>query len=127
QQGGMTAREAETKLKGTLAKDKHEILFRDFKINYNALPERFKKGSVLVREVVDPAPDAITISAQNTDQTGAETSVTDETGTQDSITVSTKPKRNSKKKQRAPPTVIRIVHVDIIKDDFWSAHSDILD
>ncbi|KAG8679961.1 tRNA-His guanylyltransferase, partial [Ceratobasidium sp. 395] len=50
QQGGMTAREAETRLKGTLSKDKHEILFQDFKINYNFLPERFKKGSVLVRE-----------------------------------------------------------------------------
>ncbi|KAG9097063.1 tRNA-His guanylyltransferase, partial [Ceratobasidium sp. 392] len=127
QQGGMTAREAETKLKGTLAKDKHEILFRDFKINYNALPERFKKGSVLVREVVDLAPDAITFSAQDIDETGAETPVVDETGTQDSITVAAKPKCNSKKKQRAPPTVVRIIHVDIIKDDFWSAHPDILD
>ncbi|KAG9096620.1 tRNA-His guanylyltransferase [Ceratobasidium sp. UAMH 11750] len=120
QQGGMTAREAETRLKGTLSKDKHEILFQDFGINYNALPERFKKGSVLVREVTDPTPDAA-IGVQDTsaqDQTEAETAV------QGPTAAATIPKRSSRKKQRPPPTVVRIVHVDIIKDDFWAARPD---
>ncbi|KAG8749680.1 tRNA-His guanylyltransferase [Ceratobasidium sp. 428] len=130
QQGGMTAREAETRLKGTLSKDKHEILFQDFKINYNTLPERFKKGSVLVREVlpkIGSTSDAITIDAQeeNTeDQPGAETP---ETSTKDPTTVMAKSKRSSKKKQRPPPSVVRIVHVDVIKDDFWAARPEILD
>ncbi|KAG8769155.1 tRNA-His guanylyltransferase [Ceratobasidium sp. 428] len=133
QQGGMTAREAETRLKGTLSKDKHEILFQDFKINYNALPERFKKGSVLVREVlprIDPASDVIISDAQEgkpKDQAGAETPATDETSSKDPTTVMAKSKRSSKKKQRPPPTVVHIVHVDIIKDDFWTARPEILD
>ena len=32
--------------------DKNEILFSQFGINYSKLPERFKKGSVLVREEI---------------------------------------------------------------------------
>jgi tRNA(His) guanylyltransferase len=33
-----------------VSSQKHEILFSQFGINYNALPSRFRKGSVLVRE-----------------------------------------------------------------------------
>ena len=36
----------------TVSKAKHEILFSRFGINYNDLAERYKKGSVLVREPV---------------------------------------------------------------------------
>ena len=67
QQGGQTTTEAHSTLrvptfllpshcailiscKGTFAKDKHEILFSRFGINYNQLDARFRKGSVLVRE-----------------------------------------------------------------------------
>ncbi|KAG9094770.1 tRNA-His guanylyltransferase [Ceratobasidium sp. UAMH 11750] len=122
QQGGMTAREAETRLKGTLSKGKHEILFQDFGVNYNALPERFKKGSVLVREVVqvtNPIHDAA-IGVQDTSpqgQPGAEA----ETAAQDPTATAATLKRSSRKKQRPPPTIVRIMHVDIIKDDFWAS------
>jgi tRNA(His) guanylyltransferase len=34
---------------GTVSKTKHELLFNGFGINYNNLPARFRKGSVLVR------------------------------------------------------------------------------
>lgn len=37
-------------VQGTYAKDKHEILFSRFKINYNELDPRFRKGTILVRE-----------------------------------------------------------------------------
>jgi len=37
---------------GTLSKDKHEILFGRFNMNYNEIDERFKKGSILVRQEV---------------------------------------------------------------------------
>lgn len=37
---------------GTISKQKHEILFSQFGINYNNLDGRYKKGSVLVREAV---------------------------------------------------------------------------
>ncbi|KAI4684798.1 uncharacterized protein J4E88_004239 [Alternaria novae-zelandiae] len=50
QQGGMGAREAEQRLKGTVSSDKNEILFKEFGINYNNEPECFKKGTVLYRD-----------------------------------------------------------------------------
>lgn len=40
-------------IQGTFSKDKHEILFSRFDINYNTLDPRFRKGSILVREEVD--------------------------------------------------------------------------
>ncbi|KXJ91518.1 tRNAHis guanylyltransferase, partial [Microdochium bolleyi] len=56
QLGGMEAKEAEKFLAGTLSKDKNEILFSRFQINYNNEPEVLKKGSVLFRdyELVEP-------------------------------------------------------------------------
>lgn len=37
---------------GTLSKDKHEILFSQFGVNYNEIDPRFRKGSVLARALV---------------------------------------------------------------------------
>ncbi|KAJ2897791.1 tRNA-histidine guanylyltransferase 1-like [Coemansia aciculifera] len=51
-QGGMSQQDAEKRLKGTFAKDKHELLFSEFGVNYNNEPEIFKKGSVLLRSLV---------------------------------------------------------------------------
>ncbi|KNG51902.1 Thg1-domain-containing protein [Stemphylium lycopersici] len=56
QQGGMGAREAEQRLKGTVSSDKNEILFKEFGINYNKEPECFKKGTVLYRDFFPPPP-----------------------------------------------------------------------
>jgi hypothetical protein len=36
---------------GTFSKDKHEILFQRFKINYDKEDEIWKKGSVVYRKV----------------------------------------------------------------------------
>jgi tRNA(His) guanylyltransferase len=49
--GGLSAVEAEKKLSGTYSSDKNEMLFSDYRINYNNEPEMFKKGSVLFRDV----------------------------------------------------------------------------
>lgn len=51
--GGMTTKEAENRLIGTLSADKNEILFKEFNINYNNLPEMYKKGTIFVREYTD--------------------------------------------------------------------------
>ena len=48
--GGLSNNEAQERLKGTLAKDKNEILFSEFSINYNNEPDQFKKGSTLIKE-----------------------------------------------------------------------------
>ena len=70
QQGGQTTTEAHAALRvrrsraynscnllcsneqGTVSSQKHEILFSRFGINYNNLDARFRKGSILAREVV---------------------------------------------------------------------------
>lgn len=49
--GGLSPQDLENKLIGTLAKDKNEILFREFGINYNNELEIFKKGTLIVREL----------------------------------------------------------------------------
>ena len=49
QKGGKSNNEAEERLRGTLAKDKNEILFSDFGINYNNEPSQFRKGTTLLK------------------------------------------------------------------------------
>ncbi len=47
--GGLSNNEAQERLKGTLAKDKNEILFSEFGINYNNEPDQFKKGTIIIK------------------------------------------------------------------------------
>ena len=47
-EGKKTEREAHNILKGTVSADKHEILFKEFGINYDKLPAFFRKGTTLV-------------------------------------------------------------------------------
>ncbi|KAJ3003340.1 UNVERIFIED_CONTAM: tRNA-histidine guanylyltransferase 1-like [Siphonaria sp. JEL0065] len=47
-----TTTQAQEILKDTTSASKNEILFKRFGINYNTLPEMFRKGSVLVRRKV---------------------------------------------------------------------------
>lgn len=49
--GGKSVQEAEACLKGTLSKEKHEILFSQFSINYNDEPIMFRKGSFLMKRL----------------------------------------------------------------------------
>ncbi|SPO02265.1 probable THG1 Protein required for tRNAHis guanylylation at 5 prime [Cephalotrichum gorgonifer] len=104
QQGGHDNNEAERLLAGTLAKDKNEILFSRFGINYNNEPEMFKKGSVVFRdyELVDPETHSSEIGADNTAQP----------------VVQSKSQAEKDKKKRQKARVL-VEHLDIIKDDFW--------
>ena len=52
QTGGMTPHEAQQRLKGTVSSDKNELLFSQFNINYNNLPQLYRKGTVLISEQV---------------------------------------------------------------------------
>jgi tRNA(His) guanylyltransferase len=45
----MSTTDAEKELAGTLARDKNEILFSKFGMNYNNEEEMYKKGTVLFR------------------------------------------------------------------------------
>ncbi|CAN2391580.1 tRNA guanylyltransferase activity [Pristimantis euphronides] len=48
QKGGLTPAQAQDRLKGTLAREKNEILFSEFNINYNNEPAMYRKGSVIL-------------------------------------------------------------------------------
>ncbi|KAK0494071.1 Thg1 C terminal domain-containing protein [Armillaria luteobubalina] len=92
QQGGETTTQAHATLKGTISKEKNEILFSRFQINYNDIDPRYRKGSVLVRtEVPEEEP------ADKTEQQ----------------------KKKAKKKAK-PRTKVDLIHCDIIKDQFWN-------
>lgn len=51
-EGGRTNQEAEAELCGTFSSDKNEILFTSFGVNYNNLPQQYRKGTILVRKNV---------------------------------------------------------------------------
>lgn len=53
--GGMSGAEAEKELRGSLSKDKNEILWARFGINYNFEDEMYKKGSVVTRVLEEKA------------------------------------------------------------------------
>ncbi|KTW28808.1 hypothetical protein T552_01438 [Pneumocystis carinii B80] len=61
QKGNLSTTDAEKLLMGTLAKDKHELLFTQFSINYNNEQEIFKKGSLLVKNHSKNTSDKINI------------------------------------------------------------------
>ncbi|KAH7659618.1 tRNA(His) guanylyltransferase protein, partial [Dioscorea alata] len=50
---GKTEREAQEFLKGTQAKDKNELLFQQFGVNYAELPAVFRKGSCVYFDQVE--------------------------------------------------------------------------
>ena len=50
----MTPTQAHEALKGTLSKDKNELLFSKFSINYNNEPEVFRRGTIAFRQVLLP-------------------------------------------------------------------------
>lgn len=91
--GGMTTKEAENRLIGTLSADKNEILFKDFGINYNNEPEIYKKGTVYVREYID-----FPINKYQENPTK---------GTLERLV------------KRAKKTKVEEYHCDIVKDQFW--------
>ena len=53
QKGGLSNRDAENRLRGTLSGDKNEILFSEFDINYNNEPAQYRKGTVIHRKKVE--------------------------------------------------------------------------
>jgi len=139
QQGGQTTTEAHATLRGTFAKDKHEILHSQFGINYNNLDARFRKGSILFRQEVDQGePKSLPSSNDRPNTTDPPTSplpISHETvashqdGTpsqMDENTTTHKTKSKGKKIKNAVQLKIELMHCDIIKDEFWDARPGLL-
>ncbi|KAK6344847.1 tRNA-His guanylyltransferase [Orbilia javanica] len=127
--GGMTPQEAEKELMGTLAKDKNEILWSRFGINYNNEEEMFRKGSVVYRNY-GAVPDSSTEDKPNEEEeaTPEKKEATAET-TPVPPAEAQKGKSRSQQKREAKKLAkaeVVIEHVDIIKDAFWEKRPWIL-
>lgn len=97
QKCGMTAKESQEFLLGTVSSEKNEILFSKCGINYNNEPEMFKKGTIIVRD---------------RPQWSASSSTTPHS----ELSLRQKQRLMNARKKAS----IAILHVDIIKDDFWN-------
>ncbi|KAJ3802591.1 Thg1 C terminal domain-containing protein [Lentinula aff. detonsa] len=118
QQGGKTTTEAHAILRGTVSKDKHEILFSGFEINYDKIDSRYRKGSVFVRvevilEHTTPEEPADELST-NTDTASVRPVVSEESH------------RKEEKKKKKVATQIELLHCDIIRDEFWDKYAHLM-
>jgi tRNA(His) guanylyltransferase len=119
---GLTPREANKELQGTNSKDKNEMLFSRFGVNYNNLPAYFRKGSTLVRVDPDPLPVTIDIEGVKEDTSAVPEDVDDED-------VHAPPRQaggstmplTKRKPYEGTTGAIAIVHEDIIRNPFWRA------
>ncbi|KAL1962537.1 hypothetical protein VTN77DRAFT_9412 [Rasamsonia byssochlamydoides] len=114
QKGGMSNKDAEKELQGTVSSDKNEILFKRFGINYNNEPEIFKKGSVVYRQYQLEDPTSTSKDSETGEPPEPETQKEMSRSQQDKL----------RKLRRKAQVVVE--HVDIIKDDFWNRRPWIL-
>ncbi|CAF9920334.1 tRNA-His guanylyltransferase [Imshaugia aleurites] len=103
--GGMDATQAENRLKGTIASEKNEILFSEFKMNYNNEAEIFKKGSIIYRDY-DSTSSVLNRKASAPADYSSEKSELSKT-------------QKEKERKRHVKASIAIEHTDIIRDEFW--------
>ncbi|KAJ7082940.1 tRNAHis guanylyltransferase-domain-containing protein [Mycena belliarum] len=89
-------------VQGTVSKEKHEILFARFQVNYNHLDARCRKGSTLVRQQIEDGEKLTSMSGPDTESA---------------------PRLRGRTKPRAQ---IVVLHCDLIKDEFWDARPEIL-
>jgi tRNA(His) guanylyltransferase len=87
---------------GTDAKAKNELLYSQFGINYNTLPPRFRKGSIVIR--TDPASNEESLDSQ-----------AEETEQQER-----RPRKTKVKRYEGTIGELVVVHEDLIRDAFWS-------
>ncbi|KAF8963161.1 tRNAHis guanylyltransferase [Flammula alnicola] len=131
QQGGQTTTEAHATLK-----DKHEILYSRFGINYNELDARFRKGSVLVREEIHdgdvqrsspPTQVVQAVAEEESLLTAAKNTVEDVDNTSGEALPKAKPPPHAtaKKTSKQPLTRVELLHCDVIKDEFWDVRAGI--
>ncbi|KAI9152671.1 tRNA-His guanylyltransferase [Blastocladiella emersonii ATCC 22665] len=106
--GGLDERAATKRLQGTQAKDKNEILFSEFGINYAKEPEMFRKGTTLFKQEV---------------QVTKESRIPAKHARADFETVRVEGEMVVQMVTRMKMAVCETTE-DIIGDEFWAAHPD---
>lgn len=138
QKGGQTTTEAHATLRGTVSATKHEMLFSRFGVNYNEISQRFKKGSVVVREIVAPEPldkGEYIERDESPECSGASNPLTNipphsqSTNEADETSKFDPPRQKhfKAKKKNKLETTVEILHCDIIGDEFWLARPQLLE
>lgn len=111
QKGGKSQQEAERILKGTLSKDKHEMLFSDHGINYNNEDPMFRKGSLIMKNPAFIKPTERSLKRKHDGEhiTGKAVDADGDGSPRDGT-----------------PKFVTL-HVDIIGDKFWNEHPHLLE
>jgi len=119
---GLTPKDAHETLRGTGSSQKQELLFSRFNINYNALPLRFRKGSVLVREQVfggeanaNETPQVLDVP--RTSSFGSISSTQTLVAMSDYVA---SPKVPANPRAKRESTRVALLQCDIIGDEFWN-------
>ncbi|OQV14570.1 putative tRNA(His) guanylyltransferase [Hypsibius exemplaris] len=98
QDAGMNKNDAQKRLKDTNAGGKNEILFSQFGVNYNTLPQLYRKGTVIIRPPPrEPAPSGGAVERGDRDGTD----------------------------EKVP--VLLTLNEDIIRDNFWVSYPHVLE
>ncbi|QDS70893.1 hypothetical protein FKW77_006197 [Venturia effusa] len=123
---GLSNKEAEQRLSGTLARDKNELLFR-MGINYDREPPIFKRGSALYwdYELLDPSTPPSAEGSKAVPE-GKVAGIAEEAppgGSSSAGLSKTAAARERRKKAKAG---IAVWHGDVIQDEFWRRRSWIL-
>lgn len=139
--GKMTEVEATKALEGTLSADKHEILFSRFDMNYDQLEAMYRKGTVLVWTAGPSIDGRSTGSAADTkEERDKEPLEQADVDANQALLMNKKDERlrlkierkraakevklQEKRDKRAQISTLRILHCDVIGDEFWQAPSD---
>lgn len=109
--GGTSPQDAEMRLQRTTAGQKNEILFSEFGINYNNENPMFRKGSVIIR---DPSDKKSTKHSRTSHESFEDVSNKESLTTRNGVS------------DNGQPSGLRILHEDIIRDNFWNDNPGIL-
>ena len=122
---GVSPRDAETRLNGTVSADKNELLFSQFGIAYGTLPSVYRKGSILFKGFVRKDDDGAQLDA--TDEWAPAEVVPELPPLAELEAMS----RGNRKRALAKATsglrkAVLLVHTDVIGDAFWDARPTIV-
>lgn len=140
QKQGKTTTQAHETLRGTRSDFKNELLFSTFGINYNDLPQRHRKGSVLVWEEVERTgrrgASAAVEAGAGVGEGGAHCAGDSEGGEEragagsgeggEGAASPGEATRTSKKRKTRAKRCLVVVHEDIIKDAFYEQRPYVL-
>ncbi|KAK4056578.1 tRNA-His guanylyltransferase [Microbotryomycetes sp. JL221] len=120
QRGGLSTNEATKRLEGTISSQKQELLFSQFGINYNELPDMYKRGSLVVWQQQPQQDDngaseqSQQMEANNNQLKGPDSApIISQTLLQHSQA------GPSKLKLRKPQRQVVVVHEDLLADAWW--------